>query len=338
MGSVRRLLVVAGVFAAATFLSATPASAHTGAGPAATDYRTTLGSLSPPVAGLEVRVVDAGNRLELRDDTARQVVVLGYQGEPWYRIDSSGFFINANSPNTGPPLWKRIGGCCLARWHDHRIHAPSVLTHALAQLHPRRTDITQGWVVPMLVAGQPVQVSGTLQWVPAPNPWPWVALAVLLLAAVAAGATTVRWGAVLAAAIAAMAVAQGVHLVGFGLAFAGSAAHQGWLVVSSSYYSLIACTVGLVAIRLLLRRNPDGLFLATFSGAVIGVFSAIGDGGVLWHSQATFAPPAGLDRLVVAVSIGLGLGVAAGAMLAIRRHAKAPEAPEQDPEQDPVPA
>ncbi|HZP30391.1 MAG TPA: hypothetical protein VFC99_15660, partial [Acidimicrobiia bacterium] len=57
---------------------ATPASAHGVGGIQPTNYRTTVGSVTPEVRGISVRAVDLGNRLELENDTAHDVTVLGY--------------------------------------------------------------------------------------------------------------------------------------------------------------------------------------------------------------------------------------------------------------------
>ena len=77
-----------------------PASAHTASGPRPTNYLTTLGSISPRIPGVTVRVVELGNKLELTNRTRTDVVVLGYDGEPYLRVGPRGLYENLRSPAT----------------------------------------------------------------------------------------------------------------------------------------------------------------------------------------------------------------------------------------------
>ncbi len=69
---------------------AVPASAHTVSGAGGQDYETLLGPLAPAVPGVTVRVVENGSRLALRNTTGQQVVVLGYDAEPYLRVGPDG--------------------------------------------------------------------------------------------------------------------------------------------------------------------------------------------------------------------------------------------------------
>jgi hypothetical protein len=55
-----------------------------------------------------------------------------------------------------------------------------------------------------------------------------------------------------------------------------------------------------------------------FAGGSAALFTGLLDFTVLSRSQAPFAGPITLDRWTVVSSLGLGLGVAIGALLAIR--------------------
>ena len=93
-GLLRRVLAVAGAALAGTVLLAPPASAHAGPGGShvpASNYRSRVLRIAPAVPGPEVRTIDAGARFELVNHTGHDVIVLGYQGEPYLRI------------GTGPP-------------------------------------------------------------------------------------------------------------------------------------------------------------------------------------------------------------------------------------------
>jgi hypothetical protein len=75
--------------------TAGPASAH-GGGVVATDYRARI----TDQAGLDVRVVEAGGRVELTNRSSRELTVLGYEGEPYLRVGPLGVFENRRSPAT----------------------------------------------------------------------------------------------------------------------------------------------------------------------------------------------------------------------------------------------
>src|SRR5581483_8725164 len=143
MKSWRRLGSGAGVALAILLLTAAPASAHTITGVAPTDYRSEILAVTPTWAGVSVRLLDLGNRVELVNTGPTDVVVLGYQGEPYLRVGPSGVFENRRSPSValnkvtattsasttttvppanaaavGPPSWRRTGGGHSVRWRD----------------------------------------------------------------------------------------------------------------------------------------------------------------------------------------------------------------------------
>jgi hypothetical protein len=95
-----RFVRVIGVLAAAlgaVVVSAQPASAHGVGGVQPSNFETTVDGTTPRVRGLTVQPVDLGNELELRNDSGVEVVVLGYQGEPYLRVGPGGVFENRRS-------------------------------------------------------------------------------------------------------------------------------------------------------------------------------------------------------------------------------------------------
>jgi len=336
---VRRLGLVAVLTVAAIVVPAAPASAHTVSGAGATNFKTTLTAVTPPVAGLKVSVVENGSRLELTNASATDVVVLGYEGEPYLRVGPAGVFANLKSPAlylnttrqggtpnpdadpTAPAVWKRILGGTTVRWHDHRVHwmggrPPPEVRRAPGVGHV----VYPAWTVELRQGTTPITVTGTLTWVPGPSPWPWVGLAVALALAVIVAALSKRWALSLAAAVVVLVATDVLHAVGIGLAFAGSEAHRLQLILAASYYSLVAWVVGGVAVYLLARRNVDGLFAATFTAVVIGLFGGVADLTVLYRSEVPSAMPTDVARGVVACALGLGAGLTVGAVLAARRN------------------
>jgi len=92
------------------------------------------------VRGIAVEVKDLGTKLQLTNHTGHDLIVLGYDREPYLRVGPRGVFENTRSPATylnrtliatappprsadatAPPQWKRIGGGPSVLWHDHRL-------------------------------------------------------------------------------------------------------------------------------------------------------------------------------------------------------------------------
>ena len=97
-GRVRRIVLIG---FGALLLPAGPASAHGGNGGSSSDYRAEITGYTDGARGeegFELQIVQLGSRVELRRTTAHQVVVLGYQGEPYLRLDADGVWENENSP------------------------------------------------------------------------------------------------------------------------------------------------------------------------------------------------------------------------------------------------
>src|SRR5205085_5496325 len=97
MPSVRRLLTLVAAVAALLVATATPASAHTISGPKPSNYRVRVVRVDPPVPGVTVRIVDLGSKVELTNNTNSDVIVKGYDGEPYLRIGPTGVYENLHS-------------------------------------------------------------------------------------------------------------------------------------------------------------------------------------------------------------------------------------------------
>ena len=92
-GAVMAVLVSAGVL-----LSAQPAAAHVVTGVSPTNYRSRIVGVTPPLPDVEVKLLDLGRRVELTNRGDTDVIVLGYEGEPYLRVGPTGVYENDLSP------------------------------------------------------------------------------------------------------------------------------------------------------------------------------------------------------------------------------------------------
>jgi hypothetical protein len=199
---VTRTVLSAALFVA---LVACPAAAGHGDG-ASRGYTSTVTTITPPLEGLHVQVLQGDDQLELRNDTGRDVVIWGYEGEPYLRFDAGGgVFRNGNSPatylneerfgevdvpasasNDAALRWERVSGGRTYQWHDHRIHWMSTIDPRKIRDAPDQPHHVFDWTVAGTVGGERLAIRGTLDYAPPPqssfNPILIAPLAALVLA------------------------------------------------------------------------------------------------------------------------------------------------------------
>jgi hypothetical protein len=196
----RRYSGAALVALTALALAATNAHAHGGGG---LDY---ISKVRSAPDGISVQVLDRDDRLVLRNDSGRTVVVEGYNGEPYARLSPDGTVeVNLNSPahylnedrfadvdlparadERSAPAWKRLDGSGSFEWHDHRAHWMSAGRPPVVEDPEQRTKVFD-WDVPLRVGGRPGSVTGTLTWIGRSDDGFPVAAAIALGAVVAGG-------------------------------------------------------------------------------------------------------------------------------------------------------
>jgi hypothetical protein len=176
---VRHLLV-----AAVAFLVACPVALAHGDG-AARGFRSAVESIRPAQSGLTVRVLDSDDELQLRNETGRTIVILGYDGEPYLRFSANGVFRNARSPASylnldryakvdvpaeadpnATPRWERVATGAIWSWHDHRIHWMSPIDPPRVRANPDRPQHVFDWKVPGRIEGRRLAISGRLDYSP----------------------------------------------------------------------------------------------------------------------------------------------------------------------------
>lgn len=323
----RSAAVVFGIAAAllASVAAAGPAAAHGLGGPEPTDEVVTVAGVRPAASGIRVRAIDLGERLELTNRSDATVLVLGYEAEPYLRIDRRGVWENRRSPATAlnrsdtptgtvparldaaaPPVWVRVSGSPTARWHDHRAHWMG-----------RGQVRDEPWEIPVRIDGTAARITGTLDSRPAPAPAPWLGLAAGLALTLALLAGLRRWPVVLAVGLVVVILSETLHTLG---AWEVSSAGTGARALGAGP-SVLAILLALLAlIRLITRwRTPDAATpLILVAGLFIAIAGGVADLGSLTHA----IPPSDLEpavaRLTVALALGGGVGLAVGAARHLR--------------------
>jgi hypothetical protein len=288
---VGRVLLLAGLVALLLPAGATRAWAHAG-GLSSSSSEARVLALDPPVPGLDVRAVEFGARLRIDNGTDRRVVV-----EPLPGSVLSGL-------PTVPP-----GG--RAYWNDPRI------TAAAAQ--PRPAGDRLAWSVPLQVGDVAVAVRGEQFWPPPPSPLWWVAALLGLAVPAAAGLPGVRrrWGRLgLAVATLGVLAAHLVHV--FGSAGVPEDRPYPLMLLSAAGYALLGWPLGAVGAWATLRGHAAGPLLCCAAGGLFAIVIAPVDAFTLVDAVVPFAWGADLDRALVAITLGGGLGVVVAAMAVLR--------------------
>lgn len=149
-------------------------------------YRSIVAAGSPAADGVTVEILNYDDRMELVNRSGRDVVIDGYNREPYARVDADGtvavnrnstaFYLNddrygreavpaaVRADPRAAPDWVVRDRTGRFEWHDHRMHwmaegvAPQVRDESV------RTKVFD-WSVPIAVDGRAAAVTGTLWWV-----------------------------------------------------------------------------------------------------------------------------------------------------------------------------
>lgn len=325
-----RRTAIAGTLAAfVVVLMAPPAGAHTVGGVDVSNYRTRVRSITPAVAGITLRVVDNGDRLELTNSTGKDVVVVGYDDEPYVRVGPRGVFENEWSPATflnrtrqnpapppesadptATPQWRRISGGDTVRWHDHRAHWMGDRDPPFVEGAPGEEHLIQRFKIELRTDGETIQARGDVRWIPAPSPWLWIAGAAVFGVLIVVGART-RWAVpIVSSALIIVLVSAVVHAAGAWNASTSSTGQR----FGDALPTLGAVVLGVIALVQLLRRGMRAAApLLVFAGLFVGIAIGLADLSGLAKSQLPTTLPFALDRLTIALALGGGFGVAGGA-------------------------
>lgn len=308
--------------------AASAAGAHTRA-KAATNFSSSILE-APELPGIDWRVYAGGEFLEVSNDSVRDIVISGYEGEPYLRIGPDGVFHNRNSPAAylnaerygdvamppradpaAPPDWVQVSAAPAHAWHDHRSHWMAQDPPLAVVAAPRRHHMISQWVVPFRYDGTAHEISGTLEWAPGTPWWPWVLLGLLVatpaLVGLVAGWEAPRLVRPSAATLAVIAVFNSVHFVDELIAWPAPLLD----VLSGLLHTALFIGAGVLGAAVA-WHGRYGPFLAL----------GIGSGAVLFHqgllqlrvleaSQLPTAWPDAVVRLAVAASVGQAIWITA---------------------------
>ncbi len=335
-----RVLVAAATIVAAELAVATPASAHTVGGVAPSDYQSTIVGLTPPAAGITVRLLDLGRRIQLTNTASADLIVVGYQREDYLRIGPGGVYQNIHSPavyqnrplppggaaTTLPfiaqpqaaPEWQKISSGHTTTWSDRRTRWEGPRPPAVAH-NPRRVTAVAGWSIPLRQGAVTLHLQGRIVWVPRPNPLPWAAVAVALFFLAAGVGRTRWWGPGVATLLALLVAVDIARSYAAALISGGPITVELFRTLTAGVVGSILWALGAWAIALLQTGRERGLLMGAIAGLGIGLFSGLIDLPYLLHSQIPVSAPTGIARAGVAVTTGLGFGVATACVLRFRR-------------------
>jgi hypothetical protein len=258
-----------------------------------------------------------------------EVVVFGYQGEPYLRIDpDGGVFENQRSPAvaanadrysttaaptsadaSAEPDWSLVGTGGTFTWHDHRMHW-------MAEAVPvpgGPGDLVFPWTVDLTVDGKPVAVGGELRRGEDSSPWPWFALAAGVAAIILVVGLRRRAGATVA-----MVAAVAVTAIAVGLTIGERIALECWSC--GRLLDLVPIVAAVIAVAVVVIARSSGTRLAAAAVALIAL-----TGWLLVHIRVLTRPvvvsawSAPVVRAAVAIALGLAVAGLVSAAIEGRR-------------------
>lgn len=166
------------------------------------DYRSIIDRVTPNVPGVSFEVLSYDSYFQLLDQHGHEVVIYGYEGEPYARVLKDGtvqvnerspaYYLNDTRYPTGevppianakaPPKWKTFDDSGTFLWHDHRMHYGSPSVPPQVTDEHRKTKIYD-YEIPLRIDGRKGAIHGTLYWVGPANTskLPFIIVGVVIL-------------------------------------------------------------------------------------------------------------------------------------------------------------
>ena len=307
-------LILAAMMVAST---APPAKADA---PGPTNYRTDIVSVEPANAPIKVQMIGGDAFLSLEQLEPVEIIVLGYQAEPYLRFDPDGtVYENRRSPAVwlnqerygseeppsfasadAHPEWFEVANNGRYAWHDHRSHWMNSQPPPSAEPGDQVLEAT----VPIRVDGQPVTITVASFLLASPSIVPSIVGATLGLAAAAVAWRTNR---------ASRAI--------FGLLTAGSAAILGSVAFNTVppetrpsqllWLLPVIAVIAALALIALRKRTATTVYLDGFAVTVGGTLAGWGiiRFDALRRALIPSDAPAALDRLVISLVLVVGVAL-----------------------------
>jgi hypothetical protein len=291
---------------AALWLVLAPAAwAHLRSGTVAVDY--IVGAV-PPTAAYTAQMYTSDHGLTLTVKPGHTVVLLGYLGEPVFRLDRQGLWVNLASPTAvavGLLRKGQLAAGATVRWRLQPGRRSAVWHDARAQRLP--PGVSEGrWRVPLLLDGRHTVLEGTLHRFPRPSPWPWaVALACLIAAGI--GPVLLRRHDLLrggAIAFAVLGSAASV-LVATSFVLDSNASPGTWIEGLDEIVFIV------VGVAILLRASSNVRVAAAIGLGLVAVAVGLSKGAVFFHPIVLAVAPGAVTRLLVILALGAGMAAAA---------------------------
>ncbi|AHH94824.1 hypothetical protein [Kutzneria albida] len=280
----------------------------------------------PP--GVEVRVLENGQALWLRNPTRIDLVVLDTDGAQRYQVGPDGVAVNsalppeetpagdisedhsrqAADPAATAPQWQRQSTEPVVQWHNHFAHWGDAQLPAAAVSDPDHEHLIRAWQVGLEYDGRHYEIRGELRWIPGPSPvaWVFIALALAIGTWLLAFARRER---LLVLPTAVLVVSSAWHGAAM---LAGRNAEDGRTVLTHDYLPAIAAgLLGVVAVVLLATDRRNGRWFAALAAIGSGAVALLRDSAVWWSSTSVVALPIDLDRVLVSVTAGVSIGLVA---------------------------
>lgn len=147
-------------------------------------FVTKVTGISPAFPGVSASANSGGGDITVLNEGPTPIVIDGYSGEPFVRIESDGVWQNQNSPavyldqsstigdvpsTAGanlPVKWVKLDTQPKYTWHDHRIHWMSDALPTVAQQDPGHAHLIKSWTIPISVGTAKGVIAGTLTYEP----------------------------------------------------------------------------------------------------------------------------------------------------------------------------
>lgn len=173
-------IVLAGL--ASLILAVSPAHAHK---VSYHDFESVPEKIVPVAlgAGIGFEMLDYDAQIRLRNESGREVIVKGYEGEPYARLAAGGgVYLNSKSPSfymnrdrnattevdpsvdpSAPPEWVPVADNGELTWYDKRTHMMQTgMPPGIKD--PTQSKAIRDFSIPLEVGGSPARLEGILYW------------------------------------------------------------------------------------------------------------------------------------------------------------------------------